>query len=61
MILDDKTEPLEGEERVASFTAGERSHWAHIRQTIFHKGHNRTSLHAIESAAFVVALGESVP
>lgn len=58
MILDDNSEPLEGEAIVASYTAGERSHWAHIRQTLFNKGHNRTSLHAIETAAFVVALGE---
>ncbi|XP_077301169.1 carnitine O-palmitoyltransferase whd [Arctopsyche grandis] len=58
MILDDKSEPLEGEEKVASYTAGERSHWAHIRQTLFNKGHNRTSLHAIETSAFVVALDD---
>lgn len=58
MILDDVSLPLEGEERVACLTAGERSHWAHVRQTLFNKGHNRTSLHIIETAAFTVTLGQ---
>ncbi|KOB77410.1 putative carnitine o-acyltransferase, partial [Operophtera brumata] len=33
-ILDDKSPPSPYEERVAALTAGERSHWAHIRQTM---------------------------
>uniref|UniRef100_A0A2H1W6J1 carnitine O-palmitoyltransferase n=1 Tax=Spodoptera frugiperda TaxID=7108 RepID=A0A2H1W6J1_SPOFR len=57
-ILDDKSEPVVGEERVAALTAGERSHWAHIRQTMFNRGHNRTSLHCIERAAFNVCLDD---
>ncbi|XP_049885922.1 carnitine O-palmitoyltransferase 1, liver isoform [Pectinophora gossypiella] len=57
-ILDDKSEPLVGEERLAALTAGERSHWAHIRQTHFNRGHNRTSLHCIERAAFNVCLDD---
>ncbi|CAG4942207.1 unnamed protein product [Colias eurytheme] len=57
-ILDDKTEPAVGEERVGALTAGERSHWAHIRQTNFNRGHNRTSLHCIERAAFNVCLDD---
>lgn len=59
-ILDDKSEPVIGEERLAALTAGERSHWAHMRQTMFNRGHNRTSLHCIERAAFVVCLGEKI-
>ncbi|CAG4962324.1 unnamed protein product [Parnassius apollo] len=57
-ILDDKSQPVIGEERLAALTAGERSHWAHIRQTMFNRGHNRTSLHCIERAAFNVCLDD---
>ncbi|XP_028162157.1 carnitine O-palmitoyltransferase 1, liver isoform [Ostrinia nubilalis] len=57
-ILDDDSEPVVGEERLAALTAGERSHWAHIRQTMFNRGHNRTSLHCIERAAFNVCLDD---
>ncbi|XP_026315615.1 carnitine O-palmitoyltransferase 1, liver isoform [Hyposmocoma kahamanoa] len=57
-ILEDNSEPLVGEERLAALTAGERSHWAHIRQTHFNRGHNRTSLHCIERAAFNVCLDD---
>lgn len=57
-ILDDKSEPMPYEEKVGALTAGERTHWAHIRQTMFNRGHNRTSLHCIERAAFNVCLGK---
>ncbi|XP_053623682.1 carnitine O-palmitoyltransferase 1, liver isoform [Plodia interpunctella] len=57
-ILDDKSEPVFGEERLAALTAGDRSHWAHIRTTMFNRGHNRTSLHCIERAAFNVCLDD---
>lgn len=57
-ILVDKSEPLVGEEQLGALTAGERSHWAHIRQTLFNRGHNRTSLHCIERAAFNVCLDD---
>ncbi|CAG9781833.1 unnamed protein product [Diatraea saccharalis] len=57
-ILDDDSAPAVGEERLGALTAGERSHWAHIRQTEFNRGHNRTSLHCIERAAFNVCLDD---
>ncbi|XP_061706230.1 carnitine O-palmitoyltransferase 1, liver isoform [Cydia pomonella] len=58
-ILDDKSAPLPHEPELAALTAGERSHWAHIRQTMFNRGHNRTSLHCIERAAFNVCLDDT--
>ncbi|KAG7313641.1 hypothetical protein JYU34_000799 [Plutella xylostella] len=57
-ILNDPSPPCPNEERLAAFTAGERSHWAHARQTLFNRGHNRTSLHCIERAAFNVCLDD---
>uniref|UniRef100_A0A182WA64 carnitine O-palmitoyltransferase n=1 Tax=Anopheles minimus TaxID=112268 RepID=A0A182WA64_9DIPT len=50
--------PQPGEEMLASLTAGDRTKWAQIRQTVFAKGVNRTSLHTVESAAFVLSLDE---
>lgn len=55
-ILENKSEPLPGEERLAALTAGERTHWANTRQEFFFKGTNRASLDAIEKAAFIVSL-----
>ncbi|XP_034255804.1 carnitine O-palmitoyltransferase 1, liver isoform isoform X2 [Thrips palmi] len=57
-ILENKTEPLPGEERLAALTAGERTHWANTRQEFFFKGTNRVSLDAVEKAAFVVSLDD---
>lgn len=57
-ILDDKSLPSVGEEKLASLTAGERTAWANARQEFFFKGINRQSLDAIEKAAFVVALDD---
>ncbi|CAH1371842.1 unnamed protein product [Tenebrio molitor] len=57
-ILEDKTEPLPGEERLAALTAGERTHWANVRRMFFSKGINKTSLDVIEKAAFVVVLDD---
>ncbi|XP_026497542.1 carnitine O-palmitoyltransferase 1, liver isoform [Vanessa tameamea] len=57
-ILDDEAEASPGEARLAALTAGERSHWAHVRQTLFNRGHNRTSLHCLERAAFHVCLDD---
>ncbi|KAJ8937761.1 hypothetical protein NQ318_006624 [Aromia moschata] len=57
-ILDDNSEPLPGEEKLAALTAGERTHWANSRTTFFNRGVNKTSLDAIEKAAFVVALDD---
>ncbi|XP_017757990.1 PREDICTED: carnitine O-palmitoyltransferase 1, liver isoform isoform X1 [Eufriesea mexicana] len=57
-ILDDKSEPLEGEEKLAALTAGERTAWAIAREEFFSKGINKASLDLIEKAAFVVALDD---
>lgn len=57
-ILEDTSLPAEGEEKLASLTAGERTHWAQTRQRHFFKGVNRASLDLIEKAAFVVALDD---
>ncbi|XP_033222790.1 carnitine O-palmitoyltransferase 1, muscle isoform [Belonocnema kinseyi] len=57
-ILEDPSLPAEGEEKLASLTAGERTHWAQTRQRHFFKGVNRASLDLIEKAAFVVALDD---
>ncbi|XP_050308921.1 carnitine O-palmitoyltransferase 1, liver isoform isoform X3 [Anthonomus grandis grandis] len=57
-ILKDESPPQPGEEKLAALTAGLRSHWAWTRDTYFSKGINRTSLDAIEKAAFVVVLDD---
>ena len=57
-ILEDKSTPDRGEERVASLTAGKRVPWAEARQKFFMSGQNARSLKTIESAAFAVSLDE---
>ncbi|XP_058806028.1 carnitine O-palmitoyltransferase 1, liver isoform isoform X2 [Phymastichus coffea] len=57
-ILDDKSTPYEGEEKLAALTAGERTHWAKSREEYFSKGINKVSLDTIEKAAFIVALDD---
>lgn len=57
-IIRDSTEPSYGEEHLAALTAGERTSWAEARQTYFSTGVNRTSLEAIEKAAFVLILDD---
>ncbi|XP_006976232.1 carnitine O-palmitoyltransferase 1, muscle isoform [Peromyscus maniculatus bairdii] len=57
-ILDDPSSPQPGEEKLAALTAGGRAEWAQARQTFFSSGKNKTSLDAIERAAFFVALDE---
>ncbi|XP_074028252.1 carnitine O-palmitoyltransferase whd isoform X2 [Leptinotarsa decemlineata] len=57
-ILDDQSEPLPGEEKLAALTAGERTHWNIVRSKMFNKGANRTSLDIIEKAAFAVTLDD---
>ena len=57
-ILDDKSEPSEGEEKLAALTAGERTAWAITREEFFSKGVNKISLDLIEKAAFIVALDD---
>lgn len=57
-ILDDKSEPLPGEEKLAALTAINRVDWANTRRNFFTKGINKLSLDVIEKAAFVVALDD---
>ncbi|KAG8222414.1 hypothetical protein J437_LFUL004873 [Ladona fulva] len=57
-ILEDKSEPAPGEERLAALTASDRVTWAQARQTYFARGLNRTSLDTIERAAFIVSLDD---
>ena len=57
-IVRDTTEPDFGEEHLAALTAGERTSWANTRETYFSTGINRTSLDAIEKAAFVLILDD---
>jgi len=57
-IIRDSTDSAYGEEHLAALTAGERTLWAEARQTYFSSGVNRTSLEAIEKAAFVLILDD---
>ena len=57
-IIRDSTPPEYGEEHLAALTAGERTQWAEARETFFRTGVNRTSLEAIEKAAFVLVLDD---
>ncbi|XP_071942784.1 carnitine O-palmitoyltransferase 1, liver isoform-like isoform X2 [Antedon mediterranea] len=57
-ILDDDTEPGEGDKYIPALTAGERIPWAAARQKFFKSGDNKVSLDIIEKAAFVVVLDE---
>lgn len=57
-ILQSKSEPLPGEELLASLTAWDRTKWAEVRKKLFSRGINRVSLNTIETAAFVLALDD---
>ena len=57
-IIRDPTPPEKGEEHLAALTAGERTQWAEARETFFRTGVNRSSLEAIEKAAFVLILDD---
>ena len=57
-ILEDRTNPEPGEEKLAALTAWERTSWAKARQKFFAKGVNRLSLDLIEKSAFVVVLDD---
>ncbi|XP_049811312.1 carnitine O-palmitoyltransferase 1, liver isoform-like [Schistocerca nitens] len=57
-ILQDRSLPAIGEEKVAALTAGDRPHWSRIRQKFFSYGVNQQSLEDIETAAFFVALDD---
>jgi carnitine O-palmitoyltransferase 1 len=58
-IINGDLSPAPGEEKLAIFTAGERTHWANARKKYFSSGVNKTSLRIIERAAFVVILDEN--
>ncbi|XP_030071630.1 carnitine O-palmitoyltransferase 1, muscle isoform isoform X2 [Microcaecilia unicolor] len=55
-ILDDKSLPRPGEEKLAALTAGERIPWAKARAMYFSQGVNKSSLSAIDRAAFFMTL-----
>lgn len=57
-ILKSQAKPLVGEQHLAALTAWNRTKWAEVRNNHFTRGPNRTSLVAIESAAFVLSLDE---
>ena len=57
-ILDDESEACKGEKYLASLTAGDRIPWAQARNKYFSKGLNKSSLAAIEKAAFCVILDD---
>ncbi|XP_031370107.1 carnitine O-palmitoyltransferase 1, liver isoform-like [Apis dorsata] len=57
-ILNDKSIPSDGEEKLAALTASERTAWARVREEFFSKGTNKTSLDLIEKAAFIVVLDD---
>jgi len=57
-ILDDPQKPAKGEEQLAALTAGDRVPWAKARAEFFSVGVNKSSLHAIEKAAFVLAFDD---
>ncbi|NXG69662.1 CPT1B palmitoyltransferase, partial [Baryphthengus martii] len=57
-ILDDPSPPQPGEEQLAALTAGERVPWAEARARFFSQGKNKTSLDAVERAAFFLTLDE---
>jgi carnitine O-palmitoyltransferase 1 len=57
-IIDDDSETTDCERHLGALTAGERQPWAHIRNKQFNKGVNKSSLYAIEKAAFCVILDE---
>ncbi|XP_006876447.1 PREDICTED: carnitine O-palmitoyltransferase 1, muscle isoform isoform X2 [Chrysochloris asiatica] len=57
-ILDDRSPPQPGEERLAALTAGGRVEWAEARQAFFSCGKNKAALETIERAAFFVVLDE---
>lgn len=58
-ILNGELTPAPGEEKLAIFTAGDRTHWATARKKFFNAGVNKTSLRTIERAAFVIILDEN--
>ncbi|XP_077866738.1 carnitine O-palmitoyltransferase 1, liver isoform [Saccoglossus kowalevskii] len=60
-ILDSDAQPAPGEECLAALTAGDRTPWAFAREKHFRSGVNRTSLDAIDKAAFFVTFDDAKP
>ena len=59
-ILDEDSEPVEGEAHLAALTAIERAPWAKARKEFFSKGKNKASLDAIEKVCSIVWCGVCV-
>lgn len=57
-ILDDESVGTKGEKYLAALTAGDRVPWAQARKKFFSRGVNKSSLAAIEKAAFALILDE---
>ncbi|XP_043939347.1 carnitine O-palmitoyltransferase 1, brain isoform isoform X2 [Protopterus annectens] len=58
-ILDDKSLPVPGEEKIAALTASDRLPWAKARKSYFQSGKNRQSLDAVEKGAFFLTLDDA--
>uniref|UniRef100_H2YB05 Uncharacterized protein n=1 Tax=Ciona savignyi TaxID=51511 RepID=H2YB05_CIOSA len=56
-IINNTSEPSEGEKHLAALTAGERVPWAKARNTYFADGINKKSLHAIEKISVRAHIG----
>ena len=57
-IIDRTADAMTGENLLGALTAADRKHWARTRKDFFSRGVNKTSLHCIEKAAFVVVLDD---
>ncbi|EDO28730.1 predicted protein [Nematostella vectensis] len=57
-ILEDKSEPVQGEELLPALTTANRTTWADTRSKYFGQSVNKASLEAIERAAFFMCLDE---
>ena len=57
-IIDDPSQPDDGEFHLAALTAGDRTKWARTRADFFSSGLNQASLDIIEKAAFIVVLDD---
>ncbi|KAI6650908.1 Carnitine O-palmitoyltransferase 1, liver isoform isoform X2 [Oopsacas minuta] len=55
-ILADKSPVSESEERLPSFTAGDRGVWAEFRENYLSSGQNKENMRFIDECAFVVVL-----
>jgi len=60
-IINSSEQPSDAERRLPVLTAGGRTEWAKARKDFFSRGLNKTSLHTIERAAFVLVLDDIEP